>query len=75
MAINMKDLNKLAKFARKNGLTSLKVGVDGIELQFHAAFLQQATVEDAAAQDEKMPAQYTDEQILNWSSTTYVEAN
>lgn len=72
MAINMKDLNKLARFARKNGLTSLKV--DGIELQFHSAFLAHPVTKEET-QQEPLKAQYTDEQILNWSSTTYVEAN
>jgi hypothetical protein len=73
MAINMKDLNKLAKFARKNGITSLKV--DGIEIQVNVSFLDQPVGKADLSSDVVLPQPYTDEQIINWSSTTYVEAN
>lgn len=74
MAFNMRDLNKLVKFARKNGITHLKV--DGIEMHISPGHLIDG-VSEQAPETEVSPTspQYTDEQILNWSSTSYVESN
>ena len=69
----MKDLNKLAKFARKNGITSLRI--DGIEMQIHPAYMTDNVRTKEEVPEAPLTPQYTDEQILNWSSTTYFEAN
>ena len=73
MAINMKDLNKLAKFARKNGITNLKI--EGIEIQVHPAYLSESVIAKDTTPEMPVQPQYTDEEIINWSSTTYIGAN
>jgi hypothetical protein len=70
MALNMRELAKLAKFARKNGITSIKV--DGIEMQIHAAFLDQVeTKEEPVAEETNPQSIYSDEDALFWSSTSH----
>ena len=66
----MRELAKLAKFARKNGITSIKV--DGVEMQIHAAFLDhKETKDEPVAEDTKQESIYSDEDALFWSSTSH----
>ena len=72
MPIDLKTLNKLAKFARKNGVTKLKL--DGYELEFSPMALMHDKADGLDSSDDVSPTPkplYTDEQILLWSAGGY----
>lgn len=71
MSEKFEELKKLVSFARKNGLTSLKI--DGIEFDLSAAALfpesayKQKKLLETSKDSASEPA-LTDEEVLFWSS-------
>ncbi len=67
---NPKDLDKIVKFCRKNGVTSLKSG--DFEISFSPAALFPESEYKKKKEESSIPVQveslYTEEDILNWSS-------
>lgn len=65
---NIKELSKLIDLCRKKGIDSVEI--DGIKLKLGT--LERTTSADKAGSPEIMSvADYTPEDILNWSSTPY----
>lgn len=75
MVENQRDLEKLIKMLRKNGVEAAKI--DGIELKLSPNFEEQPSKymqkkRGPVQKDDSLPPEnppYTEEQILMWSST------
>lgn len=67
---NLAKVKKLIKLMKKEGILSLKQG--DIELSLHPSALDQQGPDLSDAPTEAEPTQYTEDQILNWSSPGYI---
>lgn len=70
-----KDLDKLVRWARKNGVTSLKNGDFSIELAPSALFPESEYKKKKAIDNDPIITEstYTEEDALFWSSTSIPE--
>lgn len=65
--MTFKDFQKFVKFAKKQGVLKLKV--EGMEIEFiHDAVMPQPSSRIQAVSMEDAKSQYTDEQMLFWST-------
>lgn len=65
---NTKDLAKLVKFLRKEGISTLKSGDFAISLSPGALFPTKPTKADSGSDEIETPTKYTEDDVLNWSS-------
>lgn len=67
--MNLKELEKLAKLCHKVGIQSITL--EGVTLTLAQGFIPNTRLKKAIdkASDIESEPEYTEEQILNWSST------